>query len=52
MKIQIDIPENLSRQLKIEKIRRKHSNLQETVLYILDDYLIKTFKGKEKFLFG
>ena len=51
MKIQIDIPAELNRLLKIEKARKGHKNLGKTIIYILDDYLVKTLKGKD-WIFG
>ena len=38
MKIQIDLPDNLNRMLKIEKAIRSHYNLEETLIAILDEY--------------
>jgi len=42
MKIQIDIPKELNKKLKIEKIERELKNLQETIIEILEE------KFKEK----
>lgn len=40
---QINIPEDLNKKIKIEKIILNISNIQKTVLFILNDY----FKNKE-----
>jgi Holliday junction resolvase RusA-like endonuclease len=41
MKIQIDIPEELNKKLKFEKLKRDCSNLQKTIIKILEDYFKK-----------
>ena len=41
MKIQLDIPKDLNKKLKIEKINRDFENLQETIIKVLEDYFKK-----------
>lgn len=41
MKIQLEIPKELNKKLKIEKIEKELKNLQETVLLILKKYFKK-----------
>ncbi len=38
MKIQIDIPEKLNDEIKIDRIRKKLKNKQELILFILERY--------------
>lgn len=38
MKIQLDIPKELNKNLKIEKVKREFKNLQETILFILNNF--------------
>ena len=42
MKCQIDMPKELSKKVKIEKIRREQNTLAETVVILLDERLNKT----------
>ena len=37
MKIQLDIPKELNKKLKIEKVERELKNLQETIIKILEE---------------
>lgn len=39
MKIQVDIPDNLNKELKIEKVKRNNKNLQETIIELLKEKL-------------
>ena len=39
MKIQLDIPKELNKKLKIEKINRELDNLKETVIQVLEEVL-------------
>jgi len=39
MMLQIDIPPELNKKLKIEKLKRNHRLLQETVLELLQEKL-------------
>jgi len=39
MQIQINIPEQLNKKLKIEKIKRGHQRLQDTVIELLKEKL-------------
>jgi len=39
MKIQLDIPKELNKKLKIEKVERELKNLQETIIKILEENL-------------
>lgn len=41
MKIQLDIPKDLNKKLKIEKVNRDLENLQETIIKVLEDYFKK-----------
>ena len=41
MKIQLDIPKELNKKLKIEKVNRDLENLQETIIKVLEDYFKK-----------
>ena len=41
MKIQLEIPKELNKKLKIEKVQKELKNLQETVLFILERYFGK-----------
>lgn len=41
MKIQIEIPQDMNKELKILKIRKEHINLQETLIYIIKEYFKK-----------
>ena len=38
MKIQIDIPQELNKKLKIDKIKRELVNLQEVIILILNKH--------------
>lgn len=38
MKIQVDIPKDLNKKLKIKKIEQELKNLQETIIFILREY--------------
>lgn len=42
MKLQIDIPEELNRKLKIERLKRNCNNLQETLIELLKEKLEDT----------
>ena len=37
--VQLDLPEDINEQLKIIKIKRKDTTLQETALFILSKYI-------------
>lgn len=37
MKIQLDIPKELNKKLKIEKVKRDLNNLQETIIKVLEE---------------
>ena len=39
MKIQLDIPKELNKKLKIAKVERELKNLQETIIKILEENL-------------
>jgi len=39
MKIQIDIPKELNKKIKIEKAKRELNNLAETVIELLEERL-------------
>lgn len=39
MQIQLDIPDQLNKKLKIEKIHRGHQRLQQTVIELLKEKL-------------
>ncbi len=41
MKIQLDIPSELNKELKIEKIKTEAKNLEETIITILNKYFDK-----------
>ena len=41
MKIQLDIPEELNDELKIERIKKKLKNKQELILFILEKYFLR-----------
>lgn len=55
MKIQLDIPKNINKELKIIRIENEFKNLQETVIEILNVFLglkdYKIFRGKIKDLY-
>jgi len=38
MKIQLDIPEDLNKKLKILKAQKGFKNLQETIIYLILEY--------------
>ena len=44
MKIQLDIPKELNKKLKIEKATKEYVSIAQTIIIILGDY----FNGKEK----
>jgi len=39
MLIQLDIPEDLNKKLKIEKVKRNKKNLEETIIEVLKGIL-------------
>ena len=41
MKLQVDIPKELNKKLKIYKLKQDFVTLQEAILNILDKFLIK-----------
>lgn len=46
MKIQLDIPKDLNKQLKIEKVKREYSNIKEVVIKILFEHFKKSKRKK------
>ncbi len=38
MKIQLDIPMDINKKLKIERVIREHSSMRETIIEILEEY--------------
>ncbi len=38
MQIQVDIPEEINKKLKIERIQKGYDNKQELIIKILEDY--------------
>lgn len=46
MKIQLDIPKELNKNLKLERITKDLKNLQETIIRILLEYFKKIKKIK------
>lgn len=45
MKLQVDIPKEINKKLKIEKIKRENKTLQETLIEILKEYFNENKKN-------
>ena len=48
MKIQLDIPQGLNQDLKVEKAEKDHKSLAETIIKILKEYFTNGHHKEDK----